>query len=273
MQTWPRPGRTGSFPDLQHFLPMEFRFALAGDPVAHSLSPAMQTAALREAGLKGSYDLVRCDRDGFRHLVGRLAAGEFAGLNVTMPHKGLAYEACDQRTPEAESASSVNTLRALGGSIHGHSSDVVAFREAIAAIGQAERIVLMGTGGSARAALAAFGGEVLVWGRHPDRVQRFVGENRGEALEHLPPEYVLVNCTPLGMKGEELPEGLLASAAGLIDLPYGPEDTPAVKDARTAGIPVVDGLWFLAVQAAESFRWWTGSEVSVDTMVDAARNG
>lgn len=252
---------------------MEFRFALAGDPVAHSLSPAMQTAALREAGLAGSYDLVRCDPDGFRHLVGRLAAGEYAGLNVTMPHKGLAYEACDLRTPEAETASSVNTLRALGGAIHGHSSDVVAFREALAAIGGAERVVLMGAGGSARAALAAFSGEVLVWGRHPERVARFVADNRGIPLERLPPDYVLVNCTPLGMKGEELPEDLLASAAGLIDLPYGPTDTPAVAAARMAGIPVVDGLWFLAVQAAESFRWWTGAEVSVDTMVNAARNG
>ncbi|MEX0797683.1 MAG: shikimate dehydrogenase [Acidimicrobiia bacterium] len=251
---------------------MKYRFALAGDPVAHSLSPAMHTAALRESGLEGSYELVRCDADGFRHLVARLVDGEFTGLNVTMPHKGIAHEVSNRLTPEAATAASVNTLRAVEGSIYGHSSDVVAFREAFATMGEASRIVLMGTGGSARAALAAFTGEVRVWGRNPERVEAFVADHAGAALESLPPEYVLVNCTPLGMRGETLPEALVGSAAGLIDLPYGLGETPAVTAAREAGIPVVDGLWFLAAQAAESFRWWTGVEVGVNTMVDAARN-
>jgi shikimate dehydrogenase len=222
--------------------------------------------------LVGSYELVRCDSDGFRRLVVRLVDGEFAGLNVTMPHKGIAHEVSNHLTPEAETAASVNTLRAGEGSIHGHSSDVVAFRDAFAAIGGTSRVILMGTGGSARAALAAFGGEVLVWGRSPERVERFVADNGGKVLGSLPSDYVLINCTPLGMRGEKLPEALVGPATGLVDLPYGPVETPAVTAARDAGIPVVDGLWFLAVQAAESFRWWTGVEVGVDTMVDAARN-
>lgn len=272
---WPVLARTGCFrrpPFLPHFRPMEFRFALAGDPVAHSLSPAMHSAALREAGLEGSYGLVRCDADGFRRLVGRLISGEYSGLNVTMPHKGIAHEISDGLTPEAESAASVNTLRAVDGSIHGHSSDVVAFREAFAELGGPSRIVLMGTGGSARAAIAAFTGEVLVWGRDPGRVKAFVAKTGTAALGSIPGDYVLVNCTPLGMKGDDLPDDLLGSAAGLIDLPYRAGDTPAVTNARSGGIPVVDGLWFLAVQAAESFRWWTGVEVGIKIMVAAARN-
>ncbi len=251
---------------------MEYRFALAGDPVAHSLSPAMHTAALRESGLAGSYELVRCDADGFRRLIVRLSDGEFAGLNVTMPHKGMAHELSDHLTPEAENASSVNTLRAVEGSIQGHSSDVVAFRAAFAVLCGPSRVVLMGTGGSARAALAAFTGEVLVWGRNQEKVEAFVADNGVSAAESLPPDYVLVNCTPLGMKGEEIPENMLTAASGIIDLPYGAEETPTVMAARAAGIPVVDGLWFLAVQAAESFCWWTGVDVGVDTMLDAARN-
>lgn len=253
---------------------MEYRFALAGDPVAHSLSPAMHTAALRETGLTGSYELVRCDVGGFRDLVDRLRKGEYAGLNITMPHKGVAHEVSDLLTPEAEEAASVNTLRAGEGLIHGHSSDVVAFKDAFGSVGGPQRIVLMGTGGSARAALAAFAGEALVWGRNPDRVESFVASSGGAVrmLESRPSDYVLVNCTPLGMRGEVLPDGLVESAAALIDLPYGPGQTPAVTTARQAGIPVFEGLWFLAVQAAESFRWWTGVEVGADTMVDAARN-
>lgn len=251
---------------------MEYRFALAGDPVAHSLSPAMHTAALHESGLAGSYELVRCDVEGFRNLVRRLENGEYAGLNVTMPHKGLAHDVCDHLTPEAAAAASVNTLRTAESSILGHSSDVVAFREAFAAVGEPSCAIVMGTGGSARAALAAFAGEVLVWGRNRDRVEKFVTDTGAVALESRPSSYVLVNCTPLGMRGEDLPEGLVESAIGLIDLPYGPEKTPAVAAALDSGLPVVDGLRFLAVQAAESFHWWTGVEVSVDTMVDAARN-
>lgn len=251
---------------------MEYRFALAGDPVAHSLSPAMHTAALRESGLAGSYEPIRCDVEGFRHLVQRLVNGEYAGLNVTMPHKGVAHDVCDHLTPEAAAAASVNTLRAAGTSILGHSSDVVAFRQAFAAVGAPSRVIVMGTGGSARAALAAFAGEVFVWGRNRNRVDGFVTDHGGVALDRLPSSYVLVNCTPLGMRGEDLPEGLVESASGLIDLPYGRMQTPAVSTAHEAGLPVVDGLRFLAVQAAESFHWWTGVEVGVDTMVDATRN-
>ena len=272
---WPVPARTECFPDTCHTSPMDYRFALAGDPVAHSLSPAMHTAALRESGFAGSYELVRCDTEGFRDLIDRLRKGEYAGLNVTMPHKGVAHEVSNHLTPEAETAASVNTLRAVEGSITGHSSDVVGFREAFAAMGGQPEVILMGTGGSARAAIAAFTGEVHVWGRNPERVRSFVADSRGrlQPLRDRPGSYILVNCTPLGMRGEKLPEALIGSAAGLIDLPYGPEETPAVTVAREAGIPVVDGLGFLAVQAAESFRWWTGVEVGVDTMIDAARNG
>ncbi|MEX1038432.1 MAG: hypothetical protein WDZ96_06230 [Acidimicrobiia bacterium] len=254
---------------------MEFRFALAGDPVAHSLSPAMHHAALKESGLSGRYDLVRCDEADFRNLVRLLASGKYSGLNVTMPHKGLAHSLCGDLTPEASAAASVNTMQAEGSSISGHSSDVVAFRKAFAEVGQPTSAILLGTGGSARAALAGFDGEVHVWGRSPARIDELAGRYPGRVfrLHDAPPGAVLVNCTPLGMTGEELPSALLESAEALIDLPYGHGETPAVSAARRAGIPVVDGYRFLAVQATESFRWWTGVEVDIDTMVDAARNG
>jgi shikimate dehydrogenase len=254
---------------------MEFRFALAGDPVAHSLSPAMHHAALKESGLSGTYDLVQCDEAGFRDLVRLLASGDYSGLNVTMPHKGLAHSLCDDLTPEADTAASVNTMRAGDSSISGHSSDVIAFRKAFAEVGHPTSAILMGTGGSARAALAGFDGEVHLWGRSPERVESFASRYPGRVfpLHDAPAGAVLVNCTPLGMNGEELPSALLESSEALIDLPYGRGETPAVSAARRAGIPLVDGYRFLAVQAAESFRWWTGVEVDIDTMVDAARNG
>ena len=254
---------------------MEFRFALAGDPVAHSLSPAMHRAALEEAGLAGVYELVRCDPAEFRALVDKLKAGEFSGLNVTMPHKRLAYTLCDHMTDEAGLANSVNTMKVLGSLIWGHSSDVVAFRKAIVDVGDPKSIILIGTGGSARAALAAFHGPVYVWGRSAEKTESLKIQFPGRVFpfEDSPVGSVLVNCTPLGMKGELLPAMLLEKAGGLIDLPYGYGETPAVSWATGNGLPVVDGYEFLAVQAAESFHWWTGVEVGPSTMAAAARNG
>ena len=254
---------------------MEFRFALAGDPVAHSLSPAMHRAALREAGLEGVYELVRCDPAGFRRLVDILKDGEFSGLNVTMPHKRLAYTLCDRMTDEAGVANSVNTMKVLDSLIWGHSSDVVAFRKAFADVGDPKSIALIGTGGSARAALAAFHGPVYIWGRNAEKIESLKIQFPGRVfpIEDSPAESVVVNCTPLGMKGELLPGGLLERASGLIDLPYGYGETPAVSWANRKGLPVVDGYEFLAVQAAESFLWWTGIPVGPSTMAAAARNG
>jgi shikimate dehydrogenase len=254
---------------------MEFRFALAGDPVAHSLSPAMHHAALDEAGLSGGYEVVRCDPAGFRRLVDKLKDGEFSGLNVTMPHKRLAYTLCDHMTDEAGVANSVNTMKVVDSLIWGHSSDVVAFRKAFADVGDPKSIALIGTGGSARAALAAFHGPVYIWGRSAEKIESLKIQFPGRVFpfEDSPAGSVLVNCTPLGMKGELLPAELLEKASGLIDLPYGYGETPAASWANRNGIPVVDGYEFLAVQAAESFLWWTGVPVGPSTMAAAARNG
>jgi shikimate dehydrogenase len=254
---------------------MEFRFALAGDPVAHSLSPAMHRAALAEAGLKGGYELFRCDPAGFRSLVDKLKDGAYSGLNVTMPHKRLAYSLCDGLTAEAGVANSVNSMKVQDSMIWGHSSDVVAFRKAIADMGNPKSITLMGTGGSARAALAAFNGPVYAWGRSAEKIESLKIQFPGRIFpfEDSPPGAALVNCTPLGMKGEPLPAMLLENAGGLIDLPYGYGETPAVSWANRYGLPVVDGYEFLAVQAAESFHWWTGVPVALSTMIAAAKNG
>ena len=87
------------------------------------------------------------------------------------------------------------------------------------------------------------------------------------------PGAIVVNATPLGMRGEALPGTLIQDAAGLVDLAYGPRVTPATALARESGLPVVDGLEFLTLQAAESFTWWTGVEAPYPAMLAAARNG
>lgn len=241
------------------------RFALLGDPVDHSLSPVMHRRALSDAGLPGGYEAIRADRDRLRAEVGRLRRGEVHGLNVTMPLKEDAADVCDRLTPEAQRSGSVNTLKAEEGVVIGHSTDVVAFELLLS---RWDRPVLhvLGAGGSARAALAA--------GGHGDPA--YVSARRAETASVLAAGFestttltwgsavagaVLVNATPLGMRGEALPHGLVEVASGLVDLPYGPSTTPAVAMARRLGVPVVDGVEFLATQAAAAFTWWTGESV------------
>ncbi|MGH8946775.1 MAG: shikimate dehydrogenase family protein [Acidimicrobiia bacterium] len=241
------------------------RFVLLGDPVDHSLSPIMHRRALTDSGLDGAYQTIRADADRLQDEIEGLRRGETHGLNVTMPLKEEAARLCDRLTPEAEKSGSVNSLRLEDGLVVGHSTDVVAFRTVLARWAP-RPLHLLGAGGSARAALAAVGEDTTV----------YVSSRRGEAAASLAlrlesathltwglatPGAVVVNATPLGMSGEPLPDGLIEVASGLIDLPYGKKTTPAVSAARDLGIPVVDGIEFLAIQAAAVFNWWTGESV------------
>ena len=82
---------------------------------------------------------------------------------------------------------------------------------------------------------------------------------------------VLINATPLGMKGESLPEGTVQAASGLIDLVYADHPSPAVSMAAALGKPVMDGVEFLVLQAGASFEWWTGRPAPLAVMLSAAR--
>lgn len=282
MPTSPRPGLTAcsrSSIATWHNLDMNYRLALAGDPVEHSLSPAMHRAALDATGLSGSYRLLRCDEDGLRAVVAQLRAGDWDGLNVTMPHKSLAARLSDELTPLAKRSGSVNTLMMRQGHVWGHSTDAVAMAQALSNApfaGNAPLLVL-GSGGAAAAVLAASEREVFLAARDTETAKALASKH-----PHIEVEVVgfgtavvgaiVVNATSLGMAGESLPGGILEVAGGLIDLPYGAEETPAAAAARGRGLPLLDGYRFLAMQAAESFAWWTGRAVGVGVLVEAARN-
>jgi shikimate dehydrogenase len=251
------------------------RLAVLGDPVEHSLSPLMQRDAMEQAGLRGRYETVRADRSKLVAELEGLRRGERDGVNVTMPLKQVAAGLCDSLTPEAERCRSVNTIKTVGGRIVGHSTDVVAVASILSRWDRSP-VLILGAGGAARAALAA-----------SDRHPVYLAARRIEAALQLASiedcaaaipwgtavaGAIVVNATPLGMGGETLPNGIVASAAGLVDLPYATAMTPAVAEARRLGIQVVDGIEFLANQAAASFTWWTGESVDSDRMAALARN-
>jgi shikimate dehydrogenase len=256
-------------------MPGGLRFVLLGDPVDHSLSPLMHRQALHDAGLDGDYLAIQADRGRLQTEMERLRAGSLDGANVTMPLKGVAAELCDRFTPEAARAGAVNTMRAEQGIAVGHSTDVIAFDSLLKEWGDVPLLVL-GAGGSARAALAAAGPAVVyVSARRRKAADRLAGLHErmtvlawGAAVAGA----VVINATPLGMSGERLPEGVLASASGLIDLPYGNRPTPAVTEGLSLGVTTFDGIEFLARQAAAAFTWWTGRSVDSSRLAEVARN-
>jgi shikimate dehydrogenase len=200
------------------------------------------------------------------------------GLNITMPLKGEAWALAEKTTLEGETSGSINALRYREGRVEGHSGDVVAFREVLELepFASLDVVHVLGAGGSARAALAAVTDqEVYVTARSEERAsavtERF---GRGSVLPWgtSVAGALVINATPIGMKGETLPAGIVEVSAGLIDLPYRKGTTPAAAESAGRHRPTVDGLEFLARQAAESFSWWTGKSVNLEVLTRAARN-
>jgi shikimate dehydrogenase len=260
------------------------RLGVLGWPVAHSRSPQIQNAALEAAGLSGwRYQLLPVPPELFAETVRALAAAGFRGVNVTIPHKQAALALADEATDSARAIGAANTLTFDDdGAIHADNTDAPALIDALPFPPAGRTVLVLGAGGSARAAVwalrAAGSGEVRVWNRHPERAQALVDELGGVAVEAAERADLLVNCTPVGMDGDvagfkQLPlqADEISMYTCVVDFVYSHADTPLVAAAKARGVPVVDGLDLLVGQGALSFERFTGLSAPVDVMDAAAR--
>jgi shikimate dehydrogenase len=256
-----------------------FNLELYGDPISHSLSPVLHTAALEAAGLIGSYRTVRVDRPGLEKRFGELRRGCIDGANVTMPHKRAAAQLVDELSPGAGRAQSVNTVVTAGPELVGHSTDI----EGVLTVwdeahlpGEAP-VLILGAGGAAAAAVIALEDRmVYLAARQAGRAEGLL-HRLGVAGEAIPwgrpiPGAVVVNATPLGMEGETLPAGIVEESSGLLDMPYRHGSTAAVRRARRNGLPHATGMDLLIAQAAASFTLWTGQPAPLSQMRTALQN-
>jgi len=227
--------------------------------------------ALRLAGMKGEYLAIEADRSRLRVAIDELRAGEFDGLNITMPLKGAAAELIGR-------TGAVNTLRCRNTAIEGTSTDASTFSAIFEKDGfsHIDNVLILGTGGSALSALAAIKDKhIYLSARNATKASAIVTSHEGAAVVPWGAAVagaVVINCTPIGMQSEALPGVVVKVASALIDLPYGSSVTPSVSQAQRAGIQTVDGYEFLARQAAASFEWWTGVVVDFKLLVERARN-
>ena len=261
------------------------RLGVLGWPVAHSLSPAIQNAALRAAGLsEWRYQLLPAPPEAFDELVRALPAAGFRGVNVTLPHKSAALGVATDPTPRAREIGAANTLTfESDGSIVADNTDAAAVTALVPIKLTGATALVLGAGGSARAAVWALKhagvAEVRIWNRTPERAQALARELGAIPVGSAAPADILVNCTTVGLDGCNSLEGLPIGAGGLagfrclVDLVYTQRPTALVCEAAEHGIPAVDGLEFLIAQGAESFERFTGRPASVPAMRAALGRG
>ena len=272
------------------------RVALFGYPLSHSVSPAMHEAAAAALGLALRYELWPLPPEAVPEAVEQLRSGTWLGANVTLPHKPAMLSLVDDASPLARRIGALNTLYKRDGRLLGENTDAPALLRCLDTQldfrPPAERVLLLGAGGAARAAavalLEAGVDELLLWNRTTERAAALAREitaslpQRSGALLLLPDEPALararpratliVNATSVGLDGKSSPieSVLLPPHARLFDMVYGPASTPLVAAARARGLRAADGLWMLVYQAAASFALWTGRAPDERIMHEAA---
>lgn len=260
------------------------RLGVLGWPVAHSRSPAMQNAALRAVGLEDwRYQLLPVPPELFDETVRGLPGAGFRGVNVTIPHKEAALALASSATERARAIGAANTLVFdPGGAIRADNTDAPALIEALPFSAERRTALVLGAGGSARAAIWALldagADRVYVWNRTPERAERLAGELGATPTDRAQPAEILINCTSIGLDdADQTFKQLPLSADGLgkygcvVDLVYREPETRLVEAARARAVPVIDGLQLLVGQGALSFEQFTGRAAPVDAMREAVR--
>jgi shikimate dehydrogenase len=256
-----------------------------GWPVRHSRSPAMHEAGYAALGLSDwRYQLLPVPPELFEETVRGLPDAGFAGANVTIPHKQAAAALADEATDAVRAIGAANTLTFLpGGAIHADNTDAPGLIDALPRDPAGATAVVLGAGGSARAAvwalLDAGAADVQVWNRTRERAERLCAEIGGRPVDALPGGAdLLVNTTSVGLQSDDDPFKALPLSADalrgypcLVDLVYGSGPTALTSAARAAGATVVDGLEILVRQGARSFERWTERAAPLDVLRAAAR--
>jgi shikimate dehydrogenase len=262
------------------------RLGVLGWPVSHSRSPAMQNAALRTVGLSDwRYQLLPVPPGLFDETVRALPGAGFRGVNVTIPHKLAALRIADRATPRARAIGAANTLTFDGsGTIDADNTDAPALIGALPFPVDGRTALVLGAGGSARAAvwalLDAGAGEVRVWNRTAERARALCAQIGGHPVDRAEPADLLVHCTSSGLDAPEwtfnqlpLDADALDKYQCVVDFVYKHSGTPLAQAAQDRSIPVVDGFELLVGQGALSFERFTGLTAPVEEMRAAARHG
>ena len=269
---------------------MTDHYAVFGNPIAHSKSPLIHAAFARQTGQDLDYRAILAPTDGFAQSLHDFIAAGGRGANVTVPFKEEAFHLATRRTPRAELAGAVNTLRFSGDEILGDNTDGVGMmRDITVNLGcplAGRRVLLLGAGGAARGVI----GPLL-----EARPQALVVANRTEAKAQALADVfgqlgpisacgfaqlagqsfdVVIDATSAALGGDlpPLPHGLFAAGSLAYSMMYGKGETAFQRFARNQGATrIAEGLGMLVEQAAEAFHLWRGLRPDVAPVMDLLR--
>ena len=267
-----------------------------GDPIEHSLSPIMQTAAFEALNLDYVFLAFKVKPARVEDAVNGMRALNIRGLNVTMPHKSKVINFLDRVDLSAQIVNSVNTILNKESLLFGFNTDGVGALRALKENGvelKGRKVLLLGAGGAARAiayTMAKEADELAILNRTVKQAQAITkllekscnkkivagSLSLSDVQRNLQDSDILINATSIGMKptAEESPVApkLLRPNLAVMDIVYNPLETKLAKDAKAAGAKVVSGIEMLIYQGAASFEIWTGKSAPVEVMRKAALN-
>ena len=263
-----------------------------GDPVEHTMSPAMHNAAFAQMGLDYVYVPFKVKKVGLSRAIDGMRGLNIRGLSITIPHKVAVIPLLDKLDPLAEKIGAVNTITNDDGVLTGSNTDAGGFLQALLARGiepKGKKIVILGAGGASRAIsfiLAERGAHLVILNRllELDWAEELAGRlssfftQEVKALELveenlngvLPAADILVNTTSVGMSPNinetPVPAKLLRHGLVVFDIVYNPIKTRLLKEAETAGAETISGVDMFVWQGALAFEKWTGQKAPLDLM-------
>ncbi|WP_079212463.1 shikimate dehydrogenase [Brucella pituitosa] len=262
---------------------------VTGFPIKHSRSPLIHGFWLKEHGIEGSYEAIEVLPENFAEFAASLAKNGFAGGNVTIPHKEVAFATVDSRDAAAEAIGAVNTLWIESGKLCGGNTDAYGFAANLDALApgwnNANTALVLGAGGAGRAIVHALQtrgfSRIAIVNRTLSRAEELashfgegVSAHGWDAAQALVKDAgLIVNTTSLGMSGHmtsggeatEFPLDLSEAQKSAVatDIVYIPLKTPFLASAEAAGLKTVDGLGMLLHQAVPGFERWFGKRPEV----------
>ena len=261
-------------------------YGLIGDPVEHSFSPSMMNAVFSYMNLDACYLAFQVEEKKVSEAIAGIRALNFAGVNVTVPHKSAVIPYLDEVSPLAKKIGAVNTISNVKGHLKGTNTDFSGFIRSLKTLNfspKKKTIALLGSGGSARALVAGLADagalRVMLHNRTAERAEKLVTEfsryfpmTQLEAVSlqtiHETPLDLLVNTTTVGMFSSDLPVDLkkCRKINLMADIIYRPSQTSLLKQAEELGINAVNGIDMLLYQGCDAFTFWTGKQAPEEVM-------
>jgi len=266
----------------------EFKtYCIIGDPIDHSLSPAIHNAAFTTLGLNCSYIAFRVQENQLKSSMDSLRAINIGGFNVTMPHKVTVLNYVDGSDKIVEMVGAANTINNEGGKFYAYNTDVVGFIEPLRQRKidlNGYEVLILGAGGAARAVAIALSQEkgvskINIFNRDIDRSTylaniinklgietNIISQNDIQKIAFR--SNLIINTTPLGMKNEQslIKTSSISNESIVYDIVYKPIETRLLENAKTAGAQVIYGYEMLLEQAIASFKIWFRIDPPIESM-------